>query len=913
MRFPSTSFVMTTIFAMGLAFPGLWTVSSCAPQSALAAEIAINSAADWQSLQSGDVGLFRTDAALNSAYGQLTFPASASLTLKGAGSALITLTNSLKLLQANRAADGTTLTFDVTLENLKFQSDGTALNGSLLGTTTANSYLYSQAGSSPMSLNLTLDRVHFVGQKTLLSSSAVCGGVIFAKDLVMTARDAAFTDSRSTTGGAIYAQGAVTLHLENVLFAGNSSSNAGGVLRSQNGPVTITGSNLTFRENVGGSFAGALFGSNGGSLNLSGSNIRFEKNRANNNFGGAIYLHNEGSANTNAFFSGNSSSVVFTGNTDKNGKNDVTIAKGSLFVTDTGSWFFDGGVNVSSNLEISGGANVTFAAGSKNVIGGNSTLNASRVTFGLQSAQPTTFSEAVTGAGSVVTFHVDDESAASSYAVSGLNLSGLASSGFAVVLKDSVANASKIAWLTSKTSAAVTVAEAGSSPVWVSNNSGSVTGFASWTEAAAASPAGSTIILAEDVFFSNAKTDTGNLTIQSSTDAVRTIRSTATTIGDGNPRFVQASGLALTLVNVAFADVPHAWAGSVLRSDGGGLTLKGSNYSFRNCGGNSGGGAVYSKSGVSISGTEISFIGNRSVNASRTPQSGGAVWNQSRTLAVTGNEILFQGNQAGVSGGALYSMNVDEASDASSLVTLTGNRIRFLANTAQAGAGGAIYSQNSVTIAAANSEFTGNSAQTFGGAIYAETGIHFTGDDSRVTFSGNLANGTPNDLYVNHGNLTFSGTGTYVLNGGVCVNGDLTSSGSVLRFGVNSVNSIAGEAALTDSTLQLELTADSASLLSADSFSVAGTALQLFVTDDVTAGNYDLLRFASGNAPDFDSVSLFNLAGSRLSGSYSLSDANGVLTLNLIGIAPEPSAWALLLFGVMAMGFWRRRALGIRI
>ncbi len=148
-------------------------------------------------------------------------------------------------------------------------------------------------------------------------------------------------------------------------------------------------------------------------------------------------------------------------------------------------------------------------------------------------------------------------------------------------------------------------------------------------------------------------------------------------------------------------------------------------------------------------------------------------------------------------------------------MTETGTRsCSFTENTAANG--GAIYNNSSyrgippedpathpgMTLASgAGMAFTNNTATGDGGAIYngangkltliADSAETDNPDDGSIVFSGNTANGKPNDIHNDGGELIFTGSGGVIaLGGGVSGTGSITKEGeSALVLGADADNS----------------------------------------------------------------------------------------------------------------------------
>ena len=139
-------------------------------------------------------------------------------------------------------------------------------------------------------------------------------------------------------------------------------------------------------------------------------------------------------------------------------------------------------------------------------------------------------------------------------------------------------------------------------------------------------------------------------------------------------------------------------------------------------------------------------------------------------------------------------------------------------------------------------EFSGNTAATNGGAIYAYGSVTFAGADSEGTFTNNVSNnGVGNDLYLVNASsiLTFQDAGTYSFDGGICLatEGAQTvinqaqvtiagredddtnayqlqtvsiSNGGQLTVELDNINSATGTFTLNDSSSVLEFRTESA-------------------------------------------------------------------------------------------------------
>jgi hypothetical protein len=191
--------------------------------------------------------------------------------------------------------------------------------------------------------------------------------------------------------------------------------------------------------------------------------------------------------------------------------------------------------------------------------------------------------------------------------------------------------------------------------------------------------------------------------------------------------------------------------------DGGAVKVRnGSSASFIGCGfsGNSspvaGGAMVIDVSSVTVLGG--AFLGNRVNLPGSAPSSlGGAIDVLDSTLQVS--DTLFQGNQAGWVGGAIYAIGTWNSTPATPQTTVSITRSTFQANTIAPQpccpppgdpTGGAIHVEDQTTLNVVGSSFTGNEAQ-FGGALDSYRAlINVAGS----TFQGNGGSITGSDLAV---------------------------------------------------------------------------------------------------------------------------------------------------------------------
>ena len=231
-------------------------------------------------------------------------------------------------------------------------------------------------------------------------------------------------------------------------------------------------------------------------------------------------------------------------------------------------------------------------------------------------------------------------------------------------------------------------------------------------------------------------------------------------------------------------------------------------------------GAIYAGGDLSLSGASISIAGNSVGGDAQDSFSGGALKSDYGVINLTSSEgdIDIVNNSAAESGGALYSSGGVEIISAGD-VTITGNStgisdggaiysdgdvtltpgdggtVTISNNTAgncdAGGNGGAIFSNGTVYMSGGTFVVSGNSAGSYGGAIYAES-VEISADAGNITFSGNsYGEGVANDVELCGGTAALSASNGYTLEmqGGVTGAGEIaitTEADSVVRLGGTS-------------------------------------------------------------------------------------------------------------------------------
>ena len=250
-------------------------------------------------------------------------------------------------------------------------------------------------------------------------------------------------------------------------------------------------------------------------------------------------------------------------------------------------------------------------------------------------------------------------------------------------------------------------------------------------------------------------------------------------------------------------------AGSVSIEAEGDVVISGNSAAVQS----SSAGAIYAGSGdVTLTGAGISVTGN---TASGDAYSGGAIRSDWGTTYITSTvgDVEISGNVAEESGGAIYASSGVEIASAADIViadnstissdggaiysdgdvTLTpgeGGSVSITGNEA-GGSGGAIYSYGTVYISGGSVEISGNHAGGYGGAIYADS-VDISADAGDITFSNNTHDGgTANDVELCYGTAALSATNgnTLEMQGGVTCAAEInisTDDESTIKLGGTS-------------------------------------------------------------------------------------------------------------------------------
>ncbi|MDO4582919.1 MAG: PEP-CTERM sorting domain-containing protein [Planctomycetia bacterium] len=256
---------------------------------------------------------------------------------------------------------------------------------------------------------------------------------------------------------------------------------------------------------------------------------------------------------------------------------------------------------------------------------------------------------------------------------------------------------------------------------------------------------------------------------------------------------------------------------------------------------------IYALNSVNIRGAETSIV----FQDNETRQGNGGAMVAGKSMTFSNGSSIFTGNRAwdddGANtgwGGALY-IPGDGG------LTLSNNNSLFQDNSATK-SGGAIESDYRVSITRGTHLFLGNSAGLYGGAIstwHANSSISFSGADTSVTFSGNTAGGTPNDIGSQNGvAVTIQDSGNYTFGGGINSTSLTISQGAHVTLGAGSQNSV-GVLTLANADLKVYLgkatdTGGFETMLATTSLSLKSSAIR-FIVDEAFTGTRTALTTQS--------------------------------------------------------------------
>ncbi|MBR2695032.1 MAG: right-handed parallel beta-helix repeat-containing protein, partial [Thermoguttaceae bacterium] len=663
-----------------------------------------------------------------------------------------------------------TVTFEDSLTEIKANStfgltsaqNGVVING-VNAAGQANHIEFNGNDFSVFSVNgdiaATFSNLIFYGNSTIFDGAAIN---VVAAGADVTVSKSEFSLNSADSGGAIYANGALTVI--DSTFTGNTVNNFGGAIRSNSVSLTVSGCQFTDNEaNLSG---GALF-----LYDLETANVRdsiFTGNTAKTEHGGAISNDNSGTLFvTGSEFTGNfaqySGGAIFC-----NTAVDVTVADSTfieneavevggaidaLAVSVTDSTFTKnraqtrgGAINASRDLNVYHGE---FLQNHSSTDGGaiysNGDLRVTDSTF---------------------TGNDSQDLGGAIYADGGATVTGGTFEGNSAELNGGAIYLGTHGTLTVTGGTFTENSAVQFGGAIHSDGTLTVDGNSTFT--------GNTVNNSGGAIYSNLA-----LTVSDST-----FTENSATIGGG--AIYAYAPLSLTVTDCTFTRNEAEGDGGAIYADGGiPLTVTGSGFTANISGAN--GGAIY------VPGYEFCTVTDSTFDENTAAYRGGAI--NAGNLIVNGNSRFRDNrvilNGAGFGGaimcdgaqitGAVFENNVSDASGGAICIaegevtdcTFTGN--------SASNSGGAIQSSGSLTLFGKN-EFSGNSAN-HGGAIYYSSRSNNTLNVSGQEFSGNTASGDGGAIYMDRNSTlevtdsTFTGN-TANQNGGAIYGTNITVTDS---------------------------------------------------------------------------------------------------------------------------------------
>jgi len=622
------------------------------------------------------------------------------------------------------------------------------------------------------SMTFSGGNVNFVG-----NSSENLGGAIYSEYQSFTGFSSLsvkfISNSANNVGGAIFNNGAfISFSADNVIFDSNSS-NEGGAITANDAGSAFTGGNITFIENSANSTGGAI--ENGGSLmDFEESSVNFTSNSA-VNYGGAIY--NTGSTMTfsrsNLNFFGNNSDVI-GGAIDNNAGSAMNFDMSVVNFTSNSAAVNGGAIyNYISTMAFSGG-DATFVGNS--ALNGGAIFNDNPSLISFSSMRVSFVNNSANFGGAInsyanMTFTDDNINFTSNSAT---NSGGAISNNLASIMTFSGGNATFSGNFGYNEGGAI-------------DNEQSLIGFSS-----------------ASVNFSNNIAYGGGGAIYNIAGSTATFSGGAAAFGGnyaafGGAVFNQNSMMAFSSVSVNFtSNRALSGGGAIYNDNNSAITFSGGDATFD---GNFAavGGAIYNLGFINFSDlNSISFDGNGGADR------GGAIAVYNATMTFSASLISFTNNYANNDtgsdgyGGAIYANR--------SNMSFTSGKVLF-SNNASAFSGGAIYADvgSNISFSGGAVDFINNLSSNTGGALAisgvsvpygtAASTVSFNTDGGEVLFRGNMANGSPNDVYMDvDSHLEISGANAIRFEDGIITEAsgsgitiDKSGSGAVYLGGDNEI------------------------------------------------------------------------------------------------------------------------------
>ena len=169
-------------------------------------------------------------------------------------------------------------------------------NVSINHSTFANSVFHSNGGIHASESMLLVESCHFSNN----SARNSYGGVMNARNSVVTINRSEFINNSASSGGAVNAYNSYLL-IETSIFSGNMAETKGGVLTAWRKSIFIA--NSTFCENIAGNFGGVVDA--GDMVNIAITRSMFDSNVASIEDGGALFVYNSSMSISSSAFANN--------------------------------------------------------------------------------------------------------------------------------------------------------------------------------------------------------------------------------------------------------------------------------------------------------------------------------------------------------------------------------------------------------------------------------------------------------------------------------------------------------------------------------------------------------------------------------------------------------------------------------
>ncbi len=227
----------------------------------------------------------------------------------------------------------------------------------------------------------------FNGVTNIQSNIATGNGALYNSGNTTFYNEVNMIANSSLNGGAVYTNGGLLSLRALANFENNNATTSGGAWYINSGTITVLDELILDSNSANAGNGGAVYVSNGGTLNINGD-ATISDNDALSGFGGGIYL--AGNMNLGGT---SATDIVFSGNSDSSGLNDVHIANtGVLSAIGSGTYSFDGGISGDTGSAISvSGAGARFSAEMTDFIGNytqSGTLSLSQI-YGILNANYT--------------------------------------------------------------------------------------------------------------------------------------------------------------------------------------------------------------------------------------------------------------------------------------------------------------------------------------------------------------------------------------------------------------------------------------------------------------------------------------------------------------------------------------------